>query len=234
MRTSNLILVMVGILCLFLVKEGCNQQSSKDALLAQLKNSEQVFKVKVAKDSSTIATQNQTIMSERDAYKAGILKLQNEIQVAQSQVKQEQEIKYVNKSVPYVPDNYIDTAGWYVKLKNGDSSKANIDSLISNSIIVPKKFALKEKWFNISGSVKKDGLLIDTLKIKNESTVTIGWKKTGFLWFGRKPLVEIENSNPYLSLSRVSNVVIEKKKGLLSSPFFWMAVGVLGGHFLIK
>jgi hypothetical protein len=81
MRTSNLILVMVGLLVLFLLKDGCNRETAKDALLAQLKNNEQVFKVKISKDSSTIATQTQTIMSERDAHKAGILKLQNEIQI---------------------------------------------------------------------------------------------------------------------------------------------------------
>jgi hypothetical protein len=173
-------------------------------------------------------------MTEREANKLGILKLQGEIKIAQSQVRQTQEIIYEGVQVPYIPNNYTDTSGWYAKLKSGDSSKSNIDSLISNSIIVPSKFELKQKWFAINGEVKKDGVLINKLLIPNESTVTIGYKKTGFLWLGRKAIVEIENTNPCLSLSKVSNVVIEKKKGLLSTPLFWMAVGVLGGHFLIK
>ena len=237
MTTPRLLLLIAAIFLFFLVWEGCNQYEYRNDLLEQVSKyelSEQQFKVKVNKDSSTIATQNQTIMTEREANKLGILKLQGEIKIAKSQVRQTQEIIYEGIQVPYIPNNYTDTSGWYAKLKSGDSSKANIDSLISNSIIVPSKFELKEKWFSINGEVKKDGVLINKLLIPNESTVTIGYKKTGFLWLGRKAIVEIENTNPYLSLSKVSNVVIEKKKGLLSNPLFWMAVGVLGGHFLIK
>ena len=237
MTTPRLLLIIAAIFLFFLVWEGCNQYEYRNNLLEQVSKyelSEQKFKVKVNKDSSTIATQSQTIITEREANKLGILKLQGEIKIAQSQVRQTQEIIYKDIKVPYVPNNYTDTSGWYAKLKSGDSSKANIDSLISNSIIVPSKFALKEKWFTINGEVKKDGVLINTLLIPNESTVTIGYNKTGFLWLGRKAIVEIENTNPYLKTSKISNVVIKESTSLFKKPLFWVIVGGIASHFLIK
>lgn len=237
MTTPRLLLLIAVIFLFFLVWEGCNQYEYRNGLLEQVSKyelSEQQFKVKVNKDSSTIATQSQTIMTEREANKLGLLKLQGEIKIAKSQVKQTQEIIYEAIKVPYVPNNYTDTSGWYAKLKNGDSSKSNIDSLISNSIIVPSKFELKEKWFSINGEVKKDGVLINKLLIPNESTVTIGYKKTGFLSLSRKAIVEIENTNPYLKTTKISNVVIEKNKSLFKKPLFWVIVGGVASHFLIK
>jgi hypothetical protein len=237
MTTPRLLLTIALIFLFFLVWEGCNQYDYRNNLLEQVSKyelSEQQFKIKVNKDSSTIATQNQTIMTEREANKLGILKLQGEIKIAQSQVRQTQEIIYEGVQVPYIPNNYTDTSGWYAKLKSGDSSKSNIDSLISNSIIVPSKFELKQKWFAINGEVKKDGVLINKLLISNESTVTIGYKKTGFLWLGRKAIVEIENTNPYLKNTKISNVVIEKNKSLFKKPLFWAIVGGVASHLIIK
>jgi len=152
-------------------------------------------------------------------------------------VKQQQEIWYQPIDVPFTPENFSDTTGlqskWYAKFKAGDTSRSIIDSLVANSVVTPMPFSKHEKWFNIDGIIKKDGLRIDSLKIPNEATVNIGWKKSGFLNLKTTPIVEVINTNPNISVKGMSNLIIKKNKSLFQKPTFWGAVGLIGG-FIIK
>ena len=228
--------IAVGIVFLLLIWKACQLQKEKDNLLNQvseLQLGEKQFKTKLLEDSSTIATQSQTILSQDEAIKLGLLKLEGSIKIVQSQVRQKQIINIDSIAIPYIPDNFADTTGWMVKIKQGDSSKASLDSLLANSVIIPKKFSLKSEWYSFDGKVQREGLILDSLAIKNESNVSVGWKKTGFLGLSKEPIVEIKNTNPYLSVTKMSNVVVKKKKGVFQNPIFWSGLGMLGG-ILIK
>ena len=228
--------IAVGIVFLLLIWKACQLQKEKDNLLNQvseLQLGEKQFKTKLLEDSSTIATQSQTILSQDEAIKLGLLKLEGSIKIVQSQVRQKQIINIDSVAIPYVPENFADTTGWMVKIKQGDSSKASLDSLLANSVIIPKKFSLKSEWYSFDGKVQREGLLLDSLAIKNESSVSVGWKKAGFLGLSKEPIVEIKNTNPYLSVTKMSNVVVKKKKGVFQNPIFWSGLGMLGG-ILIK
>lgn len=220
------------VIVLLLVWKGCQMKKEYDNLLNQvtaLKSGEKAFQIKLRDDSSTIASQTQTILSQDEAIKLGLLKLDGDIRKVQSQVRQTQTISIDSVEVPFIPNNYADTTGWVLKIKSGDSSRALLDSLLANSIIVPKQFSLTNKWYGINGKVNQSGLLIDSLKIENESSVTIGWKNAGFLGLKKEPIVEIKNTNPFLSVSKMSNVVVKKRKGLFQNPLFWTGVGVVSG-----
>jgi hypothetical protein len=228
----NIVLLIVVILLLF---KGCQIQKDRDNLLTQintLKAGEKVFKTKILSDSSTLATQTQTILTQDEAIKMGLLKLEGDIRKVQSQVVETTELAYNNVGVPYIPDGYVDTLKWLKNYKNGDTSKATYDSIINNSVIVPKSFGIDTKWYSINGKVKKDGLLIDSMKIPNETSVTIGYKKYGFLNLKSQPLVEVKNTNPYLKVQKMSNVVVKENKSILKSKLFWMGIGIFGGIYL--
>jgi hypothetical protein len=98
-----------------------------------------------------------------------------------------------------------------------------------DSIAVPTRFKLSEKWFNIDGLVKKDGLLIDTLTIPNKTVVNVGYKKAGFLNLGKQAVVSVKNENPYVNVTGLDNVVIRNKKKFWQSPLFGIGVGILVG-----
>lgn len=193
---------------------------------------EKAFKTKLLQDSSTLAQQTQTILTQEEAIRTGILKLEGDIKKVQSQVRQKQEISIEDIAVPFVPNGYADTTGWAKRIKEGDRSDSTIDSLLANSVIVPSKFQKDDKWFSIGGEVQKDGIKVDSLKIQNESSVTIGYKKSGFLGLKSEPLVEIKNTNPYLSVTKMNNVVIKPNKNIFKSKLFWTGIGVVGGIFL--
>tara|TARA_R110000868_G_scaffold70031_1_gene206229 strand:- start:1215 stop:1931 length:717 start_codon:yes stop_codon:yes gene_type:complete len=236
--TQKVINIVLAFIILILIWKGCEIQREKNELVNQVSAysiGEKAFNKKIQDDSSTIVTQTQTIMTQNDAIKLGLLKLEGQIKDVQSQVKESQEVIIKKVLVPFVPDNYIDTTkGWYASLKNGQITKSLVDSLIFNSLIVPRKFNKDDKWFTINGIVKKDGVMIDSIKIPNESSVTIGYKKSGFLNLGRTPIVEIKNTNPYIDVTKVSNIVTKKNRGIFNTKGFWVGVGVISGILIQK
>jgi hypothetical protein len=236
--TQKIINIVLAFIILILLWKGCEIQREKDELVDQVSAysiGEKAFKKKLQDDSSTIATQTQTIMTQGDAIKLGLLKLDGEIKKVQSQVRESQEVIIKKVLVPFIPDNYVDTTkGWYASLKSGQITKSLVDSLMFHSLIVPRGFKKEDKWFTIDGIVRKDGVMVDSLKIPNESSVTIGYKKSGFLNLGKTPIVEIKNSNPYIDVTKMSNIVIKKNKSVFSKKGFWIGVGIIGGLFIQK
>jgi len=226
---------ILTIIILLLFFKGCEMKKDYDNLLnnsSSIATLENKFEKKSLKDSSTMATQNQMLLSQVEALKLGVLKLNGDIKIVQSQVSQKQEIKIDSVLIPFVPKNYADTLYWVARLKKGDSSRYLIDSLINNSIIVPQPYHMEEKWFKMYGKVQKKGLLIDSFLLINESTVTLGYKKSGFLNLKREAVVEVNNTNPYLNVTKLKNVVIKEKKSILQSKIFWFGVGIFGGFIL--
>lgn len=210
-------------------------QKEHDNLLnqvSQYKITEKAFKVKRNEDSSTIVQQTQTIISQEEAFKLGLVKLQGEIKKIQNQISKSSVTYIEGKDVPYVPDGYADTTGWYAKYSKGDTSKAILDSFLANSILVPRRFSLQEKWFSVDGSVKKRSVHIEKIIIPNNDTVTVGWKNKGFLGIKKVPVIEWKVSNPYILTTEFNNVTILPKKGLLSNPYFLIGLGLVGGFYL--
>jgi len=227
-KIKTVAIVALAVLLIIFLNKGCNDKKAHDNLLEQIshyKLGEQAFKVKHNADSSTIATQQQTILTEREAKRLGLVKYEGEIKKLKAQIIQSQQIKYGTIAVPFTPNGYADTTGWYKKLQSGDTSKAICDSLKANSVVVPKAFSKHDKWFNIDGKVVKEGVNIESIVIPNESTVSIGWKKAGFLHLKKVPIVEVKNTNPYMDVTKMSNIIIDPKKGLFQKNGFWIGVG---------
>jgi len=232
---NKIIQIVLCICIILLVFKTCQMNQEHERLLTQItayQIGEKAFKTKLLEDSSSLAQQTQTILTQEEAIKMGILKLEGDIKKVQSQVRQSQEISIEDIAVPFVPNGYADTSGWAKSLNEGDRSDSTIDSLIANSVIVPSKFSKTDKWFSLNGEVQKTGILVDSLKIVNESSVTIGYKKTGFLGLKKEPLVEIKNTNPYLSVTKMNNVVIKPNKSIFHSKLFWGGIGIIGGFIL--
>ena len=222
MKHLYIIILGLCIAIILLTIKSCQSLQERDALLTQItayQLGEKAFKTKLLQDSSTMATQTQTILSQDEAIKLGLLKLEGDIKKVQSQVRQKQEISIEDIAVPFVPSGYADTTGWAKRLNEGDRSDSTIDSLLANSVIVPSKFKKDDKWFKIDGEVQKTGIMIDSLKITNESSVTIGYKKSGLFGLKRTPLVEIKNTNPYLAVTKMNNVVIKPDKSIFKNNF---------------
>lgn len=220
--------VMVIVIAILLLRS-CELEKGKRNLIEQLSEysiKEKSFEVKRLGDSSTLATQTQTIMSQKEAIKLGLLDIQKQMKEIQSQVKQKSQVVIVEKPVPFIPDGWADTSG-LVRNEKGEV-------IGRDSIAVPTRFKLSEKWFNIDGYVQKTGLKIDSLVIPNKTTMTIGYNKSGFLNLGRQAVVTAKNDNPYIQVSGMDNIVVKKKKKFWQSPAFVFGLGVVGGWYITK
>jgi hypothetical protein len=238
-KLKNIVIAAALIVIIGMIWQSCNERKGRAELLDQISSYElqnKAFSVKRFSDSSTIAEQTQTLLTQKEAAKLGLIELKGQITKLQSQVSQKQKVRYDSLLVEFVPDNFADTTSpyWVSRFRNGDTSRATIDSVIANSIIVPKPFSSHKQWLNIDGKVTKTGITIDSMTIPNKSTVTVGWKPSGFLHLSKTPVVEIVNTNPNITVEGMNNVVIKKKKGLLQKPLFWTVVGFVGGVFLVK
>lgn len=221
--------IIFALILLALIWKSCEDARDRERLVSQLSEyqlKEKAFEVKRKGDSSTIATQSQTLMSQKEALKLGLLELENDMKAIQSQMKQSSVTTIVEKQVPFIPDGYADTSG-LVRDEKGDVVRRD-------SIAVPSRFKLNEKWFNIDGYVQRDGLKIDSLTIPNKTIATIGYKKAGFLNLSKDPVVTFKNDNPYVNVVGMDNVVIKNKRPFWKNPLFTIGIGVVLGHYIIK
>jgi hypothetical protein len=215
---------LVVALVVMLIFRECKRAIDQDKLLGQLAQyqlKEKKFEVERNKDSSTIAYQEQTLLTMAEANKLGLIEMDRKMKSLQSQVRQQSQVQIVEKPVPFIPDGFADTTGM-VRDEAGNVIRRD-------SIAVPTRFKLSEKWFNIDGLVKKDGLLIDTLTIPNKTVVNVGYKKAGFLNLGKQAVLSVKNENPYVNVTGLDNVVIRNKKKFWQSPLFGIGVGILVG-----
>ena len=228
-KLNRVIYALLLIVIIVLLWRSCESERDRSKLISQLgdyKLKEKVFEVQRLKDSSTLATQTQTIMTQKDAISMGLLELEKSMKEVQSQVKQRSTTTIIEKQVPFIPDGYADTTG-VVKNENGEVIRRD-------SIAVPSRFKLNEKWFNVDGYVKKDGLIIDSLSIPNKTIVTIGYKRAGFLNLSKDAVVQVKNENPYVNVTGLDNIVIKKKKKIWQNPLVHIGVGVVLGYYITK
>ena len=229
MKIRNIALFVLGLTLLALLYKGCQYEIDRKNLINQLSEyrlKEKAFEVKRLSDSSTLATQTQTILSQKEAIALGLLEMQKGMKEVQAQVKQKSQVVIVEKPVPFIPDGWADTSG-LVRNEKGEVIRRD-------SIAVPTRFKLDEKWFNIDGYVKKDGLKIDSLKIPNKTTLTLGYNKKGFLNLGKEAVVTLKNDNPYLEVTGMDNIVVKKRKKFWQTSLFQIGLGVVGGYVLTK
>jgi hypothetical protein len=228
-KVNRVIYVLLFIVIIVLLWRSCESERDRSKLISQLGDyrlKEKVFNVERLKDSSTLATQSQTILSQKEAIELGLLELEKSMKEVQSQVKQKSTTTIIEKQVPFIPDGYVDTIG-IVRGDNGEVVRRD-------SIAVPTRFKLNEKWFNVDGLVKKDGLVIDSLTIPNKTIVTVGYKKAGFLNLSKDAIVQVKNENPYVNVTGLDNIVIKKKKKIWQNPLVHIGVGVVLGYYITK
>jgi hypothetical protein len=232
---KRLYTALILLILFVLLWQGCKFYMNYNDLLENIegyKRQETEFKMKRQKDSSTIVSQEATILTQDEAISMGLLKNAEDYGKINSQVQTVTRVEIDSVLVPYTPQNYADTSGWAYLYAQGDTADSIIDSVLANSVVVPKDFEKNEKWFTVNGQVTKEGVMLNKVVVPNETSVTVGYKKVGFMNLGRKPVVEITNSNPYLSTDNMRNVVIKPNKNIFNNKVFWVGVGILGGLYI--
>mgnify|MGYP005677900969 CR=1 FL=1 len=215
---KNTLLVVLGLIIAFLVLrlyQGQVRLNSFKNQISKYSLDGQVFNERLTKDSLKLAEQNQVLLSQKDAIKLGVLEIEN-LKKVKSQVRTITKLKIDSVFV-----EFHDT----LLLKDTIHPKGFLE--------VPKRFKYSEKHFNFDGIILADKILVDSFKLQNEMKLTIANKRNG-IFKKSTPVVQLENSNPYISTLDMKNVVIKKDKNIFERKIFWVGVGVLGTYILVK
>lgn len=232
---SILIQAVLAVLVIIFFSLYVKQCSTQNDLLHQISKyqlKEKEFALKMQKDSSTIATQEQTILTQKQAIASGLLEMDKKMKSIESQITAKVNAILTHKQIPFIPKGYIDTTGKNLVDTTGWVRDSSGNVIRTDSISVPQAIELKEKWFYIKGTVNKSGVRIDSLTMPNKITATVGRQKSGFLNLGSTPVVTLKNENPYMQVQSMDNIIIKNPKKLLQRPLFWGIVGAVGGFIL--
>jgi len=206
----------------------CTLLRERNNLLGNLSNyqmREKAFKLELRKDSSTIATQSQTLLSQKEAERLKILVLEDKMKKVQSQV--------TTKTTTGFSDVVV---GWAGIIDDTTNTIIEHDTLViadTNCLKIPKRFEVREKFYQISGEVIRQGIKFDSISFPNETIVTVGERKQN-LFSKKESVVQIKNTNPYVKMQSMNNIVIKPKKPFYEHPIFLISVGVIGAKILTK
>jgi hypothetical protein len=204
MRLSVVVLTIIVIL---LVWDGCNQKARLSAYKKQISKltlSNQSFSERIDKSGKKIIEQDQLILSQKDAIRNNLLVL-NGMKKVQSQVRIQSIFKVDSIFVPYT-DTFI-------------IEKTNYNSF---------GFALNNDKYSIVGKTQEGGILLDSISFNNNLNVTIGNKSQGF-FRASKPIVEIQYENPFVNTKSVQNIVVKNDIKWWDRKGTWLTLGLVGG-----
>ena len=206
----------------------CTLLKERNSLMSNLSNyqmREKAFKLEIRKDSSTIATQTQTLLSQKEAERLKILVLEDKMKKVQSQVS--------TKTNTGINDIVV---GWAGVIDDTSETIIEHDTLVvadTNCLKIPKRFEVNERFYKISGEVIRQGIKFDSISFPNETIVTIGDRKKN-LFSKKESVVQIKNTNPFVKMQSMNNIVIKPKKPFYEHPIFLIGVGILGTKLLTK
>lgn len=176
--------------------------------VVKFKNGEQVFVEKLNEKGEKIAEQDQIILSQKDAIAHNLLQIEN-LKKINSQVQVQTITKIDSVFIPI-----IDTV-----------ERVIYDTTGLALLKLPTKFGLNNEWYSLYSTINTDGMLIDSLSLYNQQTITFGMKSNGFLKKPTPSLV-VKNENPYVSVNSLSNIVIKNDTRFYDKKGFWYGLGV--------
>lgn len=166
------------------------------------------FEDEINERGERIISQDQIILSQKDAIEQGLLEVNR--------------LKKIKSQVSVVTETIIDTfivnhTDTIVEYRNGDAF-----------LKLPQSYLYETEHLNFGAEISKIGLKVNNISIFNTSSVTIGYKSNG-LFRKKTPVVEIQNSNPYVMTNSVGNVIIKEKQNPLTDYKVWGGVGFILG-----
>lgn len=144
------------------------------------------------------------------------------------------QLKHLNDSLKTVIKGYKPEI--VVKWKTKTVYKNKIHIKYDTSFIDCKfsfPFKWNDEWVSMKGISSDLGLTFNEIIFINKQSLVFGYTRDGFL----KPSylsVKIVNSNPNMQVQGLESYKIKKNKGLFSKWYFWGAVGLVTGKFILQ
>lgn len=115
----------------------------------------------------------------------------------------------------------------FIPINKIDTIYLGLDSIVNYH------FTKRDSNLFFKGYANSQNLFIDTLLIPNKMTLTHKWERKNFL-AKKKYLVEVTNSNPYVSVVGLNNYTFVEEKKWHEKRGVTIAFGLVAGYFLFR
>jgi folylpolyglutamate synthase/dihydropteroate synthase len=190
-------------------------QDSRRIEQLQSINQEQV--IRLGRNGEQIVSQKQNILTLKDALALEKIEKEKYMKSVQAQAKLGLQNTVSGKTV-----TYHDTVERLVYV---DTSYDGLYDDTSVYIKVPLKLEYSDSWNLFQGTLGEEEFFIDSIMVRNELRLTIGYEKQG-LFKEPKPVVEVKSSNPEAEVTIIDNVIIDKPEPFYKKTWFGIIVGV--------
>lgn len=221
-KLSPYLLPVILVLSLLFIFRGCKHTESmetelnaslmaknNDLKILQNRNGELVSDVKV------LTAQKMDLKKYSDSLFNLTKKDSRKIKTVYSVTQVDQEATIREKFLPYAVHDTV-----------------KIDSLPPDLVKVPQPFYYQDSVFAVEGTVKKDGVMIDSMKVFNSVYLRITEQKKGFLGLKRETRAQVKNTNPAIITTGLTNFEVKPKKTFFQK---WYAPIITAGTgFLIR
>lgn len=178
------------------------------------------FELVITDQGQEIAIQDQTVASLENAIAAGIItqeELRNKnLKQVDHIIKLERRILFLDELVAEVDTPNV------VTIDSVDCPDVDPGTYLK----VPANFVYQDNWISFAGVIYGETVGLLGVSIKQETTVILGYQKTG-LFKPLRPVVTIEDANPYVQTVALRNVTIRQKPPFYSRPWFHFLGGAV-------
>lgn len=212
---SKIVIIGLLLVCIFSIRQCSLNElslSNKGLEIKMYQNSQQAFEAKKNELNQELATQNLNLLEKSKAVETLLLR-NSELKSLVTQVRSKNET-LIKDQMAHFTSNDKDNVVVVERPDPNDTTNTKTETV--EAIKVGTKFTLVDtgNWYSLGGEVKRNGILLDSIKVRNEFTVNIGEKKVKGIKgiFGKtEPVVEIRNNNPYTSTKEMYNIQFKPK-----------------------
>ena len=217
------IILLVGIV-LALLYTNRSVRSAHRATISALDSTSTAFEVYRLKTNVRVSAQRAIILNSRDAINLGLIEINRleelNIKKAEVNIRLTERIAIPEKEAEYDKPPVI------VYL---DSSDTNMD-ITTKYVQIPMGFGYSDKWVNLHAIVDETPVF-DTIIFWSYPEITLAWQKQGFLKKKQRKIF-YTNENPYVTVTDMSNVVIEEPKKWYQTDIAKVSGGIVAFELL--
>lgn len=205
------ILVLLGV-CLFLLSQlfqKCENESLHLANINALNSQAKVYKLK----NGQLVTSVQNLHYTNSQLKNSLLMKDKKVKELTSKFSK---IKSITK---YITNTKFDT----IELVYRDTVPCNFERIGSDF----------QEWYQLGYKSNQKGVVITDLFIPDSVIIATGDKRKWF-WGKRTSVTDITHANPFVNTDDVQHIEVVNPTKWYDSTILKIAVGFLGGAFLIK
>ena len=217
MKVYRMLSIFASLLLIVSMLDACERDKVNKNLLRNIQSldiTNQKFKTELNKNKEKVTSQNQIILTQKQAIDNGLIEIKN--------------LKKIKSKVRLITRTKVDTV--FIPY-----NRVVVDSSSTEPIQFRNYFDYEEPkgWYSLSGYASQLGIGIDSLRVKNDYSIYIADKKLNI--FGKSnPEVLLLNKNPYTETIQMQNVVITVYRPFYQKNTFWAGVGFFGGFLLAK